>query len=418
MKQTNIVLFSIQHCRAHKWYFLFSILLLVLVLYFAAQFYCMIAVYSGGEEDCDRILSGGIDGAGIARVSHCARDLAGLYKKTACESSWVKAIGSVSRTETSGESDLLLLFYGQLDNSSYEGTGKAVASKWEMDRTVVDICRISFQDRKDVEEEKWNSDSWWGYYLGADFSDIPVGTTYVQSVGINQYRVHEVIGILEKGSEFVKPGVLSDGNGNEYDSWERLDNAVIRVTDGKENSGSWAYIPEDGVSLQEAEDYLRKLADEMELQDIQFLKMREAFDYQGKDNRITLQIWKEMLFMVTGCAFLILICVQFLAVLNQGKEIGVLYSMGFLQRDVMGVLFWVNLWKGIAAFGICWVTILGIWLGYADKVNKHDSMLQLLKSKVLPRVLFIDIAFVVLMILISEFFFWKSNPADLTRKRG
>lgn len=352
----------------------------------------------------------------MINVPHCARDLAGDFKKKAYDSQFIKAIGRAGQTGTA-ENGILYSFYSQVQNPYHTEGQKMIVDNWEMDRTIVEACRISFQSIIDIEDEKWDSDLWWGFYLGSNFSDIPVGTIYVQEMGVNRYRVYEVIGILKKGAKFATAKVLENGDGNEYDSFLPLDNAVIRVTNGKEHSGAWTFVPEDGVSILTAENYLKELAQDMKLQDIQFVRLQDQMVYQGKDSMIICAIWEELLLLIMVCGILILLCAQIMETMGSRYEMGVLYSLGFYQKDIMGVVFFSNMLKGMLSFAICWIITQRIWIGYANRVNKYESMMRLLRQDVFSILAFITILFAFVMTFPSLVFYTKAEPADLIQAK-
>lgn len=321
MNFKNILRVSIEDIMCKKSRFLLSALLTGISLYLIGYFQVFSSKTNAIRRECEDTLTMGIDGTGILRIT---RDYATYeaeeLKRVALETGMVKGIGVWNFWVVEMLPELAQIQQGFPDVLSDASGGSKKLFHCTIDRSAIDIYNFRFSDYENVEEYKWKTSTWHGIFLGANFKSIPVGTVFREEQADGQTHEYEVIGVLEKGQRMVSDEVMCFGRGNGVFSLLQMDSLVVIVMEQGvsqiDKNSAWAYIPGEGVSLEEARDFLKEKVKELDIR-VEFGYLGDGFyadsimrhDYDGVEEEI-----KNTLFWV---CLLINCCIVIMMVMGE-----------------------------------------------------------------------------------------------------
>lgn len=416
MRLKNTLCISIENIMHQKARFFLSTVMIGLSMIGIGYFMMFSNVSKYVKDECDRVLAGGVDGTGVMKVSDIVYEVKKL-KEEAMASGKIECIG----TWMSG--DMFWVLSEDLVPEPYKNKDGPKMFWVSIDRTMLGICNLRFYKKRDVPEEKWKDPDWYGIYLGWEYRHIPLGTVYKEDImlpGIT--KEYEVIGILEKGQEFISDTVVLDGMGNGVYSVESWDNAVIvpmelYVSD-RVMTNYLLYTPKEGISMGEAKSYLEEKAKELGLRPY-FFDLREGFYLEELNQQDYRRIEKELCVMLCVTCVLINVCLLIIQLIRDKKEMGIFYACGFSHRDV----FAIYVWQSILKIMIAWtVGFVGLKVLCQQSFNYHtDSPWKCplgdrwFHYRALPPMTGFAIVLIGTFILIQACMMHRSVPAELMK---
>ena len=333
MRTKNTIRMAITDIMCHKMRFFLSIVLIGISIGSIGYFYMVTNVSKYNREECDRLLSRGIDGTAVMQVFG---DHVDKLVTDAMNSGFFECIGTWE-SDVQGYPLPEELMKCRVSN----GGDPAVATKWVyIDKTAVGIHNFQFTQKLDVSEEKWNDPQWHGIYLGGNYSGIAVGTIYeIEKIG--GYETFEVIGVLKKGHQFVSEGVMIDGRAGWFDALEILDDAII-VPQG-ENAPIWywrscngGYTPATGKTLDEARGFLEEKAKELGLK-LETGYLKDGFYAEEIEQRDIQRVNQELNVVLFFSCLLICSCIIFMQMIEERQQLGILFALGFSRSDIIRI---------------------------------------------------------------------------------
>lgn len=413
MKARYIVRISIEDIMCQKSRFLLSILLIGLSLYFIGYFQVFSFKAKVVEEECNELLTGGIDGTGLLRVvKDYATWEAEELQRVALESGMVKSIGTWDYWEIGAgfpELTRLQCSFPDVIPDMRSWGGQDCLHLCTIDRTAIDIYKFRFSETEEVAEEKWRTPNWHGIYLGANFKGIPVGTVYY-----SEDHEYEVIGIMEKGQCMVAPDVMCFGHGNGVFSVLQMDSLVVLVEKKTQNS-AWAYISGDNVTLEEAQQYLKEKAEELGVS-MEFAYLRDGF----YAHRVLMRDFNEMDEEIGDTLFwaclLINCCIMVMLVIGSRKKLGIYYACGFSLRDILGMYLCQTMLRVLIPLGLTWLALeQSCRQKYSEYQPFQISVFRWLEKLAYPRMTLFAVMLFVIFAMIPVYMVWHSKPADLIK---
>lgn len=381
-------------------------------MFFAAQ--------TWGMKECENVLARGIDGTGTLRLVNFPPNAdEELFLERAIDSEIIEAIGNFSGTLGKSGTDILPELtkiqhtFPNMD-PSYRYLQMCSTTRW-----ALGLCKLQFRERAEVPEEKWSDHNWTGLYLGSSFRDVPLGTVYRYETYDGTVREYEVIGLLERDQRLLNLMVFYHCDEAGYASSKLLDDLVLFVAGSHKGawlSGSCGYIPAEGVSLEEAENYLKDLADELEVP-IEFEKMKDGFQKTKLEDEMITRILKKLSFVLVACCFLINAGTLILQFQARKKEFGILYAFGCSERDICKIFLAENGIKMALAFLISFCGIYSVAQQFFTTDENATWVLgYVMRTDLLPYMLLVAIAFTMIFALIPITMLLQARPAGLMKE--
>lgn len=393
--------------------FLF-LMVALLMLGIARMFF---AARSWGLKECDRVLARGIDGTGVFVKEG---DLAGTnleaFLEAAIDSGMVDAVGTFGSGH--GFQNLPELLEQQRHFKTMN-SGDAYLWGCVTTRGSLGLCNLRFREKADVTEEKWEASNWCGIYLGASFHDIPLGTVFSYSTGKGDEYVYEVIGLLEQNQRVIGNGVILGCHENGYESSIRLDDQVLFIAGSKRAyfSNSFAYTPAEGVTLQEAEDFLKKLAAEKRVQGLEFKKMQDGFRETRLEEEMVSKVLKKLGIVLALCCVLINVGTLILQFQARRREFGILYACGYSRRDLSLLFLSEHAVKTICALVISMAGLYVVAKSFFS-LNQNSAWVLnfVMGTDILPWMFAMAVLFVLLFAAVPIGMLMQAYPVQLMRE--
>lgn len=414
MKIKYIVRMALDKIIFYRKSVLFTVALLCMGLYCVGLMLEGQLMNSYARNICDRKLAKGIGRTGMMRISDDSffSQKGKEFLQEAEDSGLLYGVGYVTEGKMADGylSELAEVQKGLPDMDHDSSALNCIF----MNRKALELCDLTFQQVREIDEATWNGGGWFGIYLGADFKGIPIGTQYVVKTG-EEESVYEVMGILEENSMFVSETVLNTAAGNAFKTCTRLDSMVICVGNTMPLSAAWAYSPEDGVTMEQAREYLTKLAEKYEIP-VSFASLSAGFAYYDRENMRINHVLTEVFFFICLTTLLIDICIFFITFLNHMDEYGILFAVGISKRGLLGILLTENLIKCLVAFLFTWGILYGyIWRNVGGNQAIRYAVNDVMYRGVFPGLFLITLCSAALLSFVPALVLNHSDPVTLLR---
>lgn len=151
----------------------------------------------------------------------------------------------------------------------------------------------------------------------------------------------------------------------------------------------------DGYSIDEALAVADQLAEQSNI-DIHYSSLQERYEVSQTRNIILLKYLSQIIRIVGITAILMLISLQIVFILNNRREYGIMYAIGFSKRDIFCSALFYNAIISIVAFLLvcpCLYWIAKRWFASCgiDYIVKHIF---------LPYMLPVEVGMIVLVLLV------------------
>ena len=212
-----------------------------------------------------------------------------------------------------------------------------------MDKTVIDICNLSFSSKIDTNISKEKKDVFY-LILGSNFKDIKVGTEYHEQIDDTTEQINVVAGILKKGQKFITDNLTMGSGAGTSVSTRQLDNAIIFTGDVYPTISRWIFSASDSANLEEAEMYLSKLASAHNI-DMNFSSLSANFRYSKMKTQQIQYIFKELFVLTAIGTIIINLCMFSILFFNRMQDYGILYANGFSSSELRLVFIIESMFK-------------------------------------------------------------------------
>lgn len=393
---------------AVEWKKFFMRVFLMSVSLFLIQF--SLLYYKGisyGYENCDKVLVSGIDGTAHIRMDDGFLD-SDFFKKAA-KLNEIVAIGSMA--DYGGLSDgLEELLQIQTKGNIGDGMLKIKA----INPTILPICRMELKEGMSYRELDYSKPDTTYVYLGSAYEGIPVGTRYERIVDGRFYGYWEVAGIFPEGFRWIKEGLDDAGNIATMDYTEDCSRLIFCLDDGIFTTGAYLCVA-DGYSIEDAIAALRGLADS---RGISFTY--DTFSEMFKEGRWFADILSGIIFKMfiicLLCGFFMIIHFQTLSLIESGRNMGIMLSVGFCPDFLKRVHLIKDCIQGLLVILIS----LSVSLMFARQIfNQNDMkyiLINLCLKNLIPVSLFVVVAIVAVCSVITHIILKKMNPVRLIRR--
>ncbi|MDE7422141.1 MAG: hypothetical protein K2N51_00330 [Lachnospiraceae bacterium] len=268
----------------------------------------------------------------------------------------VKAIGEqiIAGFEASGFEQLIEIQqqhrnYGISYGEEYTNSLEALF----ISDTLMDLC-----DLKTVERIEGSGNTECEFYLGSNFSDIPVGTVFTKKLGEETYT-YEVVGILEKNSYWIDPDIYTETEAGNINAKICLDNLIVSVDKKTVSATGWTVLLEDGASWEELTTEIMKLEDKYDV-NFRITKLESTLYDKNLSSKETTEYTRQFFPVLVFSVIIIILCIQITNMLKRKKEYGILFSngvsvfeickiwmMAFFCKIVISLVFAIALFTGL-----------------------------------------------------------------------
>lgn len=386
---------SLDKIRFQKKSAVMLIILMCMSLMFMGEVLLYQSVYAYSENVCKRILSKGIDGTGLIYVNDGwdtsdAKD----FLHEAEESEMISSIGFCA----DGRRTNHLPELAKMQKEFFHEESDEQGLEWIFTNPgILEICDLKFQEVKEVKTKQWESDCWFGLYLGSNFKNIPIGTRYTYKADEDTEYVYEVVGTLEQGERFITETLLTgNGAGSSFNTYSLLDSLVICIGDIIPATPVWGYSVADGYTLKQGEASLKELAGKYGLS-LDFSNLSAYFYYDKLSNDKLSSIFSEMFYLTFCVSVIINLSIFLVTFLNSMNEYGTFYAMGISKHELQCILTIENVIKCLFSFLLSW----GIFYTLIIKTYVHNEFTlyianDIVYHDILPYLLFITLLYIVL----------------------
>lgn len=321
-----------------------SIMTVVLLILGACMIALMAITGKGTQyayDAVDKLLASGVRGTGVIRIEEADNDLMHeIYDLPE-----VRAIGSMVEYKID-----------ELPQLANIQNGSSMLNFVVLSYTALNLSRFSLQDGEVITP---TPDAGVTYlYLGDNFAEFPVGHEFISDSGVR----YVVAGIIEKGQRIIDHDLNAGFEQNRTDYTVSCDNCVIAIEDMLFNSDLFVSAA-DGFTIDDAFDRAYEIGLKHG-QSLRYCSLQTWYE-QTLDEVLTLDsILSEILRVIGIAAVVIIVCLQIADILENIRNIGIMYTQGFTQRDMNIIIMIRSLVLYLAAFLLSIYPIYlmaGIW---------------------------------------------------------
>lgn len=394
MKVTNLFILALDKIRSEKKNTLLGVGIICMSLLYMGIILYYRGSYTYSEDSAQALLTEGIDRTGLIYWDDPERgsEESKRFLHSAKESEIITGIGHVNKLVTFNLPELAKTQQTFLDTAEQDGL------TWLfMSSTLSDgVCELHFSEGAPITEEKWETENWFGLYLGADFKDVPIGTCYKYRVDENTEFVYEVVGRLREGERFIGESQFSgSGAADGFSTYYVLDSLVICVADVPPGSAYMGYSVADGYTLADGEAVLGELAEEYGMS-LRFSGMRDYFTENIRTIEGFLQVYTEIFYLILFVAIVIVVSVFCVSFLNHVNEYGIFYAMGLSKHELQGMFIVENGIKSVFAF---LVSCILLYL-YLKLLDVHDELTLYILNDIFFHSILIHLAIIVVIYIV------------------
>jgi len=385
------LIFAIDSISTHVRKFVLSVLLVfvcsLLVLFTLMAYHGQNLVY----ESCDYVLARGVKNTGIIQImDEPYFDKIQNYVEQLEKREEIHTIGDCSEY-IEVASVLEPLWTIQEENYGFENMGETGLYIENVLRSASNLCEMKLSSGTPVEQLNFSDSSVYYLYLGYGFRDIPIGTTY-QVEG----ETYQVAGILRSGQSWIKEELLQDFSSEIGNAAQSCDYMVFKIRDKEPPLSDYLWISSaEGYSIEDALSVADQVAEESGI-DIHYSSLQERYEVSQARTIILLQYLSHIIGIVGITALLMLISLQIVFILNNRKEYGILYAIGFSKRDIFLSAFFYNVITSVVAF----VLALPCLYWIAKKWFSNCGMDYIVERIFLPHMLPAELGMIGLLLLV------------------
>lgn len=315
--------------------FILSVLLLVIAL--VLEMFCVKtyveAIYSGIS--ADKTLKSGIEGTAFIKLDFLNTDTTRNmedFVKEVYESEEVEAIGSFLTYGIDGFDELRVIQRGHARN--YANTVDDLLEIVSINTQTMELCELKLQSGKYVDELDFQNGEVSYLYLGSGYADsVPAGTVYVQESG----RKTIIAGIMEEGQRWISESLNGRYYTDELDYSFDCTYAVFSVIESGNRINSLFLTASEGYTIDEAIAVTDEVAEKY---DISYTcdKLSDMYKEANKENEALISYLIKLLVLIIITTLTMLISTQVVIMLGNTKNYGVMYSVGFSQKEIGAML--------------------------------------------------------------------------------
>ncbi len=342
----NSLIFAIDSISTHFRKFVLSVLLVfmcsLLVLFALMAYHGQNLVY----ESCDHVLARGVKNTGIIQLmeNEFYNDKIQKYLEQLEKQEEIQVIGDCAEYIESAPAlePLWNIQEGKYGSQDMGETGLYIEN---VSSSASNLCEMKLSSGTPVEQLSFEKENVYYLYLGYGFCDIPIGTTY-QVEG----NIYEVAGILNSDQSWIKEELLMDFSSEIGNAAQSSDYMVFKIRNQEPPLSDYLWISSaEGYSIDEALDVADQLGEEVDI-DIHYSSLQERYEVSQARNIILLQYLSQIIGIVGITALLMLISLQIVFILNNRKEYGIMYAVGFSKRDIFLSALFYNVITSVVAF--------------------------------------------------------------------
>ena len=391
----NSLRFAIDSISTHFRKFVLSVLLVfvcsLLVMFALMAYHGQNLVY----ESCDRVLTRGVKNTGIIQLveDDFFNDGIQKYLEQLSRRKEIQVIGDCSEDiETAPALETLWNIqagnYGS-ENMEEDITGLYIES---VSKNASELCNMKLSSGTPVDELSFDDkDIYYYIYLGYGFRDIPVGTKYqVENV------TYQVAGIIAPNQAWIKEELLMEFSSEIGNAAQSSDYMVFKIRNQEPPLLEYLWISSaDGYSIDEALAVADQLAERSNI-DIHYSSLQERYEVSQTRNIILLKYLSQIIRIVGITAILMLISLQIVFILNNRREYGIMYAIGFSKRDIFCSALFYNAIISIVAFLLVCPCLY--WI--AKRWFASCGIDYIVKRIFLPYMLPVEVGMIVLVLLV------------------
>lgn len=302
---------------------------------------------------CDEVLSAGIEGTAVIRMEDSSYEQIKDFLKKAYESEEIAATGGMNSGSLGGKIDDKLY---EIQRGHDWDTNLDSSMSTEVARLspyVVPLCDIKLKEGTPVEELDYNEEGVVYLYLGSAYEGIPIGTEDVSSGGTKIV----VAGIMENNQRWIKESLLNGFSASELDYSVDCTYAVFCVGVGFIGGSDTYFISaEEGYTIEQAISKAEEIGRELGVE-FKYDTVKAMYEEDAKNTEALMNYFSKLSVIITIASTIMLISIQLVIVVNGSREYGVMHSIGFSEREVMGMLLWKQIITAVIALIISGVAV-------------------------------------------------------------
>ena len=365
---------------------------------------------------CEKVFSSDMEDIGVVCIDIYEEDYEKIMKfiKTSYESEEIKAIGNIMDYGADDPSGGELLAIQEGHTMNYSTTLEELLEVKCMQAYVVSLCKMELKAGKKIEELDYIDTDLRYLYLGSGYSEIKVGTEYTDTYG----KRYVVAGIMKEGQRWINSNLNCGYNNEVLDYSEDCSYAVFEVSAKEDNiySNMCWIMAEEGYSIEEAIATAWKIGEDYGIA-FSYETMTDMYGEAVSNREALMSYLMNVMVIVIVSTILMMITLNIVMMLEDSKNYGAMYAIGFSSREVNRMLLWKHIITAmcalVIALGGC-IYIGKLWFANDDMSYMIETILT---HYVLPTGLIFATVIVVISYLVTYVILKKMSPVKLLKSK-
>ena len=281
--------------------------------------------------------------------------------------------------------------------------------------SLLSYYKFDYVDKMDISKNQPMDTAY--LVLGNAYKDIKVGSEYIEVLE-NGFEVHFiVVGILEKGEEFVETKLV-DPQEIEIINCDYEIFIMYPMDDYQYSRSYVSYAIDKKHTVEEIHNKIIETAEKhgLERDDISFLNAKKSLDIYNEPMNYVVGMILEIAIIITIATVLVSICIQSVAIIDSINMYGIMYACGVTRKDVTLMLVLENFVKLILsiiaayAFARCYYSLA------FDETVTFSNELAVLNSIVIYQVIGIGLLVMVASTIVPLIIINRNTPSKLIRE--
>lgn len=279
-------------------------------------------------------------------------------------------------------------------------------------------------------------------YLGSEFKDVEVGTTYevvcsyggelgadnqeFRSKKLSSVKLKFIVkGHFAKNQKYIAPEILDIAEGINVCATDLDDQVVIVSNNPIEPSAVGEFFvygnKEDTLFYDNMKNTIENIKSNEDYK-ISYGTISDIFDKHSDNQSRMIGYIVKLAVMVTLTVIVIQLCVSSIMIINGTKRYGIMYANGFSKKDMIGIIIMEAVLKCVMsillAIIIGYVGIQIVFGSYQDVAALYERVMMIVKKYVLIKAVGISFVISIVGAYVPIIIISKQMPVKLIKSLG
>ena len=253
--------------------------------------------------------------------------------------------------------------------------------------------------------------------LGNAYKDITVGSEYIKVLESGAEVRYVVVGILEKGEEFVETKLV-DPQEIEIINCDYEIFIMYPMDEYQYSIPYISYAIDENHTVEEIHKKIIGIAEKHGIvrADISFFNAEKSLEISNEPMNYVVEMILDVAIIIMVATVLVSICIQIVTIIDSMNMYGIMYANGARRKDVALIVILENVVKTILAIMTAYTFARWYYSSVFDESVSFTTELKLLNDVVLFQIIGIALLIMVASTIVPVIVINRNTPSKLIRE--